>query len=94
MLTSAIFPLLARGALGRRAELSIFDPLTLSTRMVVFSVGKRERIKLRSGEQRGLRVEQNAGLMRSTVWLDSRGHVLLETMGSAGLRVEHEGWIE
>lgn len=92
VLASAVYPLLARGVLGRKAELQIFDPLAMSARTVTFDVAaERAPLRLRSGSYRALRVIQDAGPLQTTVWLDDRGRALLEEL-PWGVRVEHEAW--
>ena len=44
VLTSAIYPLLARGVLGRSTELSIFDPVIMRARIVTYEVGARREL--------------------------------------------------
>jgi hypothetical protein len=47
VVTGAIYPLLARGSLGRKAEVTVFDPLALRQHVVAFTVQGRERLRLR-----------------------------------------------
>jgi hypothetical protein len=47
VVTGAIYPLLARGSLGRSAEITVFDPLSLRQHVVAFTVQGRETLRLR-----------------------------------------------
>ncbi len=93
VLTSAIYPLLARGSLGREAELGIFDPLTLGRRILNFRVVGDERLVLRSGaEMDAVRVDRDLEGISSSVWIDRDGRVLREDL-PIGLRMEHEAFL-
>ena len=91
VLPGAVYPLLARGVLGRRTELSIFDPLTMRARVVSYEVGPRREIVLRSGSYRAVRVVQEVDGLQTEIWLDERGRPLLERL-PFGVRVEHEAF--
>jgi hypothetical protein len=94
VVTSAIYPLLAKGSLGTKAEVRIFDPLMLSQRVVEFQVEGRERLRLRSGQTFDtLRVQRDLEGMKTRVWIDRLGRVLREEL-PMGLTVEHEAWKE
>ena len=93
VLTSAIYPLLARGSLGKEAELGIFDPLTLGRRILTFRVLGAERIKLRSGVTvEGVKIQRDLEGVASHVWVDLRGRVLREVM-PIGISMEHEAFL-
>lgn len=90
VLTSAVYPLLARGSLGRRVELSIFDPLTLGRRIITYEVEGTETLRLRSGQRaEAVRVRRDLEGLATWVWLDPRGLVLREDL-PVGIQVEHE----
>ncbi len=91
VLSTAIYPLLARGSLGRKLELSLFDPLALRTHLVTFVVEERETLRLRSGTHRAVRVRCDVQGMTARVWLDERGLLLREEM-PLGVVAEHESW--
>lgn len=88
---SAIFPLLARGSLGKTLEVMVFDPLAMQQRMVVYRVEGRERLALRSGPRDALRVSCELSGLTTRVWLDERGMVLREEL-PLGFVLEHESW--
>lgn len=92
VVVSAIYPLLARGSLGKKAELRIFDPLSLGQRLVIFQVQRRESLELRSGTFSAIRVVRDLEGLVTHVWIDSRGRVLKEEL-PLGLVVEHERWV-
>ena len=93
VLPGAVYPLLARGALGGTAELTIFDPLLLRSRTVSFSVEGKEPLELRGQKTplTAIRVRQQTDELGSTLWLDERGRVLRHDL-PLGLRIEHERW--
>jgi hypothetical protein len=91
VLPGAVYPLLARGVLGRRTELSIFDPLTMRARIVSYEVGPRREIALRSGRYRAVRVMQDVDGLRTELWIDERGRPLLQRL-PFGVTVEHEAF--
>jgi hypothetical protein len=92
VLTSAVYPLLARGDLGREAELGLFDPLSMQRRLVTFRVEARQRLRLRSGRALdAVRVSRDLEGMATHVWLDPRGRVLREEL-PLGLVLEHESF--
>ena len=94
VLTSAIYPLLARGSLGKQAEISLFDPLSLKRKVVTFRVEARERITLRKGlVLEAVRVKRDLGGVSSRIWLDPGGKVLREQL-PLGIVFEHESWVE
>jgi len=94
VVTSAIYPLLARGSLGGTAEVRIFDPMTLSQRVVKFKVEGRERLRLRTGQTfETLRVHRDLEGIGTRVWIDGEGRVLKEQL-PLGLTAEHEAWLE
>ena len=94
VLTSTIYPLLARGSLGGTAEVRIFDPMTLRQRVVTFTVEGRERVRLRSGVTLdAVRVHRDLEGLATRVWIDDHGRVLREEL-PLGLVVEHEAWVE
>jgi len=90
---SAIFPLLARGSLGRTLEVMVFDPLAMQQRMVVYRVEGREELALRSGRRTAIRVSCERSGLTTRVWLDPRGMVLREEL-PLGFLLEHESWSE
>jgi hypothetical protein len=91
VVTSAIYPLLAQGTLGRTAEVTIFDPLALRQRLVTFHVEGRETLRLESGTFEALRVKRDLEGMNTRVWIDRQGRVLKEEL-PLGLTVEHASW--
>jgi hypothetical protein len=92
VVTSAIYPLLARGSLGGTAEVRIFDPMTLSQRVVKFKVEGRERLRLKTGKAFDtLRVHRDLEGLGTRVWIDDKGRVLKEEL-PLGLTAEHEAW--
>lgn len=91
VVTSAIYPLLAQGSLGQRAEVTIFDPLSLRQRVVAFTVEGREALSLNSGTFEAIRVLRDLDGMNTRVWIDKRGRVLKEEL-PLGLTVEHASW--
>lgn len=94
VLTSAIYPLLARGSLGKQAEISLFDPLSLKRKAVIFRVEARERITLRSGlALEAVRVKRDLDGVSSRVWIDPGGRVLREQL-PLGIVFEHESYVE
>lgn len=93
VVTSAIYPLLARGSLGKKAELRIFDPLSLTQRVVEFRIEGRERLRLHSGSFDTVRVGRDLEGLVTHVWIDNEGRVLKEEL-PMGLVVEHEAWIK
>lgn len=88
---SAIFPLLVRGVLGKGAELVVFDPMSLSRKLVKYRTMGREVIEVRGQRMQALRVKQDVEGFFSSLWLDDRGRVLKEQL-PMGLVVEHEAW--
>jgi len=93
VVTSAIYPLLARGSLGKKAELRIFDPLSLTQRVVEFRIEGRERLRLHSGTFDTIKVGRDLEGLVTHVWIDKEGRVLKEEL-PMGLVVEHEAWIK
>jgi hypothetical protein len=91
VVTSAIYPLLAQGSLGQKAEVTIFDPLSLRQRVVAFTVEGREELTLHSGTFEAIRVLRDLDGMNTRVWIDARGRVLKEEL-PLGLTVEHASW--
>jgi hypothetical protein len=90
---SAIFPLLARGSLGKTLEVMVFDPLAMQQRMVVYRVEGRESVSLRIGRRPAIRVSCELAGLTTRVWLDERGMVLREEL-PLGFVIEHESWSE
>ena len=94
VLTSAIYPLLARGTLGKEAELGIFDPLTLGRRILTFRVLGSEPVKLATGATlEAVKIQRDLEGVVSHVWVDLRGRVIKETL-PMGLKMEHEAFLE
>ena len=94
VLTSAIYPLLARGTLGKEAELGIFDPLTLGRRILTFRVLGSEPVKLATGATiEAVKIQRDLEGVVSHVWVDLRGRVIKETL-PIGLKMEHEAFME
>jgi hypothetical protein len=91
VVVSAIYPLLARGSLGKKAELRIFDPLSLGQRVVTFQIQRKESLELRSGTFPAIKVLRDLEGLVTHVWIDSKGRVLKEEL-PLGLVVEHESW--
>ncbi len=98
VIESAIFPLLARGSLGKSLEVMVFDPLAMQQRLVVYRVEGREELVLRRaprGERarQAIRVSCELSGITTRVWLDPRGLVLREEL-PLGFVLEHESWSE
>jgi hypothetical protein len=91
--TSAIYRLLARGSLGREAEVSIFDPLSLRQRVVSFRIEGQQTLELRSGTFAAIRVRRDLEGLNTRVWIDRQGRVLKEEL-PLGFMLEHESWSE
>jgi hypothetical protein len=91
VVTSAIYPLLARGTLGQQAEVTIFDPLSLRQRVVSFRIEGTDVLRLRSGTYDAIRVTRDLEGLVTRVWIDQEGRVLKEEM-PMGILVEHEGF--
>lgn len=91
VVTTAVYPLLARGTLGQTAEVGVFDPLSLRRRVIQFTVEGREQLELRSGTHTALRVVRDLEGMVTRVWLDEQGRVLREQL-PMGFTIEHESW--
>lgn len=89
VLVQAIYPLLARGMLGNKAEVSVFDPLTLGRRTVIFQVVGRESLVRAGRNDLAIRIREQIGEFSSDVWLDREGAVLREDF-PFGLRMEFE----
>ena len=94
VLTSAIYPLLAKGSLGKQAEISLFDPLSLQRKVVTFRIEAREHITLKKGiTLEAIRVKRALGGVTSRVWIDRGGKVLREQL-PLGIVFEHESYVE
>ena len=93
VLTGTIYPLLARGSLGRKAEVTIFDPLSLRQHVVAFQIEGDERLRpLHGGPTvEAIRVSRDLSGIATRVWIDRRGTVLREEM-PLGFTLEHESW--
>ncbi|MFH1131082.1 MAG: hypothetical protein V1754_07085 [Pseudomonadota bacterium] len=91
VLTSAIYPLLAKGALSREVELSIFDPLSLQARVITYKILGQDKLKLQGQMHEAVLVEQEYAGILTKLWLDRRGHVLKEQL-PLGLEVQLESW--
>ncbi len=93
VLTSAIYPLLAQGKLGREAELGIFDPLSLGRRILTFRVQGVEQLTLHSGAvMEAVRIQRDLEGVSSSVWVDRDGRVLKENL-PIGITMEHEAFL-
>ena len=94
VLTSAIYPLLARGSLGKQAELSLFDPLSLKRRVVTYRVEAREKITLKKGIRlEAVRVKRQMEGISSRVWIDPEGGRVLREELPLGIVFEHESYV-
>jgi len=91
VLKEVVYPLLARGRLGRNLELLLFDPLALGPQRVTLHVLGREVLELAGGRRQGLHVRAESPSGASDVWLDPDGLPLREESPS-GLRADHEWW--
>ena len=93
VLTGTIYPLLARGSLGRKAEVTIFDPLSLRQHVVAFQIEGDEQLRpLHGGPTvEAIRVSRDLSGIATRVWIDRRGTVLREEM-PLGSTLEHESW--
>jgi len=93
VLTGTIYPLLARGSLGRKAEVTIFDPLSLRQHVVAFQIEGDEQLRpLHGGPTvEAIRVSRDLSGIATRVWIDRRGTVLREEM-PLGFTLEHESW--
>jgi hypothetical protein len=90
-LASAVYPLLARGRLGSKVEVSLFDGLSFQQRSVTLQLEQRERLRITSGVYEAIRVKQSSGALTTTLWLSADGLVLKEEM-PLGISLEHESW--
>ena len=94
VVTSAIYPLLAGGSLGKEAEISLFDPLSLQRKVVRFRVEARERITLKKGTTlEAIRVKRTVQGITPRIWIDPAGRVLREQL-PLGVVFEHESYVE
>jgi hypothetical protein len=93
VLPSAVYPLLARGVLGKRVELNLIDPMSLQRRTVSFTVVGRRELRLGETRHDALLVQQRFSGIESEIWLDRGGRLLKETL-PMGLSLEHEAWFE
>lgn len=93
VLPSAIYPLLARGVLGRQVELSLLDPMTLQRRSVTFTLVGRRTLSLGGQQHDAILLRQSFAGLESQIWLDRRGRVLKEEL-PLGLWIQHESWSE
>lgn len=91
VLPSAIYPLLARGVLGKQVELSLVDPMTLQRRPVSYALVGRRPLKLGSQQFDALLVKQRISGISTDLWLDRRGRVLKEQL-PLGISIQHESW--
>ena len=91
VLTEAVYPLLARGRLGRTLELSLFDPLSLRPHRVTLRVLGSETLQLPGGPHRALHVRTDVEGLRTDLWLDRDGMPLREEL-PFGLRADHDWW--
>lgn len=93
VLTGTIYPLLARGSLGRKAEVTIFDPLSLRQHVVAFRIEGREQLRPAGGgpSVEAIRVVRDLAGLTTHVWIDDSGKVLREEM-PLGFTLEHESW--
>lgn len=91
VVAGAIYPLLARGRLGRKVEISLFDPLSLRQHVVSYRVETKEQLRLSSGIYPALRVSCDLGGVSTRVWLDPAGLVLQEEL-PLGITLQHESW--
>lgn len=91
VLPSAVYPLLARGVLGKQVELNMLDPLSLQRRSVTFTLRGRRELRLGHHTYDALLVEQRFSGIESKIWLDREGKLLKETL-PLGLSIQHESW--
>lgn len=90
---SAVFPLLARGVLGNRAQLTIFDPISLSRKVIVYQIVERTALVVAGQRFAGaVRVRQDIEGMNTELWLDRKGRVLKEVL-PLGITMKHEAWL-
>ncbi|MBK6849939.1 MAG: hypothetical protein IPG96_21185 [Proteobacteria bacterium] len=78
VLPSAIYPLLVRGVLGQEVELGLFDPLTLSRRVITYRLLGRRTVAIGGRRIEAMRVQQDLAGLRQELWLDARGRLLRE----------------
>lgn len=88
---AALLPLLARGVLGNKAELVVFDPLTLRRRVITYQIVARAKLKLDGVEYDAIHVKQDVEGTNTDLWMDTRGRLLQETL-PLGVVVKHERW--
>jgi hypothetical protein len=90
---SAVFPLLVRGVLGNRAQLTIFDPISLTRKVIVYQIVERKTLDLDGTLHRGaVRLKQDIEGLDTELWLDKRGRVLKEIL-PLGVVMKHEAWL-
>jgi hypothetical protein len=91
VLPAALLPLLARGVLGNRAQLVVFDPLTLRRRVVVYQIVARRKRMVAGRLVPAILLKQDVEGMNSELWIDTRGRLIEETL-PLGVKVKHEAW--
>lgn len=92
VLTNAVYPLLARGNLGKEVEIGLFDPLSFRRKLVTFRIEGREQLRLRSGRSfDAVRVSRDLDGVRARIWIDGQGRVLKEEL-PLGIVLEHESF--
>ncbi len=91
VLPAALLPLLARGVLGNRAQLVVFDPLTMRRRVVVYQIVERTKREVAGRMVPAIRLKQDVEGMNTELWVDARGRLIEETL-ILGVKVKHEAW--
>lgn len=91
VLPAALLPLLARGVLGNRAQLVVFDPLTLRRKVVIYQIVERTKREVAGRMVPAIRLKQDVEGMNTELWIDTRGRLIEETL-MLGVKVKHEAW--
>lgn len=91
VIPEALLPLLARGTLGKRAELVVFDPLSLSRKVILYERTKEETISIKGKDYLSLKIKQGVEGLQSHLWIDDRGRILKEEI-AMGIEIVHSAW--
>ncbi len=91
VLEIALLPLLARGVLGKRAELQVFEPFTLRRRFITYELIGHEAWSFGPIKTKAIRVKKIVGGEETDLWIDTRGR-LLEAHISPLITLRREAW--
>ena len=89
---SAVLPLLARGVLGNKAELGIFNPLSMQRQVVTFRIVGRGSLRLGGAAFPAIELRQNVQGLETGLWIDAEGRLLREDL-PLGVSIVHEAWL-